>query len=51
MECQAKYGNVNVWDFFVDMFEYLPIAAVVGNTIFCVHGGLSPAVELIQDID
>ena len=28
----------------------MPLAAVVGNEYFCVHGGLSPEIELIHDV-
>ena len=31
-----------MWKNIVDSFKYLPVAAVVGQRIFCVHGGLSP---------
>ena len=47
MECTTKYGNTAVWEYFTDMFDYLPIAAIVENETFCLHGGLSPSVETI----
>jgi diadenosine tetraphosphatase ApaH/serine/threonine PP2A family protein phosphatase len=33
-----------------DLFDLLPVAAVVDDTIFCVHGGLSPKLSLIEQI-
>ena len=41
-ESMRKYGNSNVWKYFTDLFDYLPLTAVVENQIFCLHGGLSP---------
>lgn len=28
-ECLRKYGNANVWKYFTDLFDYLPLTAVV----------------------
>ncbi|ETO12867.1 hypothetical protein RFI_24508, partial [Reticulomyxa filosa] len=28
-ECLRKYGNANVWKFFTDLFDYLPLTAIV----------------------
>ena len=50
-ECMRKYGNSNVWKTFTDLFDYLPISAVVDNSIFCLHGGLSPSVETLDNIN
>lgn len=33
-----------------DFFNTLPLAAVIGNRIFCVHGGLSPYLTSLDDI-
>jgi serine/threonine-protein phosphatase 2A catalytic subunit len=45
-----KYGNANVWKCFTDLFDYLPLAAIVENRIFCLHGGLSPDLLKLDDI-
>ncbi len=49
-ECMRKYGNVNVWKSFTDLFDYLPLTSVVDNQIFCLHGGLSPSIETLDNI-
>eukprot|EP01016_Furgasonia_blochmanni_P035425 TRINITY_DN3925_c0_g1_i15.p1 TRINITY_DN3925_c0_g1~~TRINITY_DN3925_c0_g1_i15.p1 ORF type:complete len:140 (+),score=29.71 TRINITY_DN3925_c0_g1_i15:55-474(+) len=52
MECQSKYGgSTAVWEYFTEMFDYLPIAAVIDSEVFCVHGGLSPLIETIKEIE
>ena len=35
---------------FTDVFDYLPVSAVVANDIFCLHGGLSPSVDSLDHI-
>ena len=30
-ECLRKYGNANVWKYFTDLFDYLPLTALVEN--------------------
>ena len=49
-ECVAKYGNANVWQCFTDVFDFLPLCAIVENQIFCVNGGISPNLNSIDDI-
>ena len=48
-ECKRRC-NVKIWKVFVDVFNTLPIAAVVASKIFCVHGGLSPNLTTMDDI-
>ncbi|KAL6053193.1 hypothetical protein STEG23_025369 [Scotinomys teguina] len=42
-ECLRKYGNANVWKYFTDLFDYLPLTALVdGQVLNCTewdHGG------------
>ena len=49
-ECIRKFGSGNVWKYCTDIFDCLCLAAVIDNQIFCVHGGLSPNVDTIDDI-
>uniref|UniRef100_A0A6U0UPA8 Serine/threonine-protein phosphatase n=1 Tax=Pinguiococcus pyrenoidosus TaxID=172671 RepID=A0A6U0UPA8_9STRA len=38
-ECLRKYGNANVWKYFTDLFDCLPLAASIEDRIFCPHAG------------
>ncbi|KRX02521.1 hypothetical protein PPERSA_11861 [Pseudocohnilembus persalinus] len=50
-ECQRKYGNQNVWVSLTNLFDLLPITAVVQQEIFSCHGGLSPSIKNIDQIN
>lgn len=32
-ECLRKYGNANVWKYFTDLFDYLPLTALVDGQV------------------
>ncbi|EER08880.1 serine/threonine protein phosphatase, putative [Perkinsus marinus ATCC 50983] len=49
-ECLRKYSNPNVWKYFTDTFDYLPLTALIENQIFCQHGGLSPSIDLLDHV-
>ncbi|PAA91117.1 hypothetical protein BOX15_Mlig013788g3 [Macrostomum lignano] len=49
-ECLRKYGNANVWKYFTDLFDYLPLTALVEDSIFCLHGGLSPSIDTLDHV-
>lgn len=38
-ECLRKYGSPRVWTLLTDLFDYLPLAAVIENQLFCPHAG------------
>ncbi|EPS28951.1 Serine/threonine-protein phosphatase PP-Z [Penicillium oxalicum] len=48
-ECKRRC-NIKIWKTFTDVFNCLPIAAIVAEKIFCVHGGLSPNLTDMDDI-
>ena len=48
-ECKRRY-SVKLWKNFIDSFNCLPIAAVIDDTIFCCHGGLSPELIFVNQI-
>ncbi|ODQ46841.1 hypothetical protein PICMEDRAFT_33978 [Pichia membranifaciens NRRL Y-2026] len=48
-ECKRR-TNLKTWKLFVDTFNTLPIAAIVASKIFCVHGGLSPVLNSMDEI-
>ena len=49
-ECLRKYGNANVWKYFTDLFDFLPLTALIEDQIFCLHGGLSPSIDTLDHI-
>ena len=34
-ECIKKYNNANIWKSFTELFNLLPLAAIIDNKIFC----------------
>lgn len=49
-ECQRKYGSTNVWRWCCEVFDYLALGAIVDGRVFCVHGGLSPNLQSIDQV-
>lgn len=48
-ECKRRY-SVRIWKTFTNAFNCLPVAAIVDEGIFCMHGGLSPNPQNMEQI-
>lgn len=49
-ECLKKYGSLSVWRYCTEIFDYLSLSAMIDGRIFCVHGGLSPSIQYLDQI-
>ncbi|CAG9864439.1 unnamed protein product [Phyllotreta striolata] len=48
-ECKRRY-TTKIFKLFCDVFNTLPVAAIIDDKIFCCHGGLSPDLLHIAQI-
>ncbi|KVI09581.1 hypothetical protein Ccrd_012034 [Cynara cardunculus var. scolymus] len=48
-ECKRRF-NVKLWKIFSDCFNCLPVAALISEKILCMHGGLSPDLNHLDQI-
>ncbi|KAG9391031.1 Metallo-dependent phosphatase [Carpediemonas membranifera] len=49
-EC-IRRQTVAAWRMCCTSFDYLPVTAIIDDTIFCTHGGLSPSLPAVDNID
>ena len=42
---------MKLWKEFINMFNYFPVAALVEDRVLCMHGGLSPELKKVEQID
>lgn len=43
-ECKRKY-NIKLWKTFSDVFNVMPVCAIIDEKILCMHGGISPQLD------
>lgn len=49
-ECKRRH-NVKLWKVFTEVFNCLPVAALIEERVLCMHGGLSPELKSVQTIN
>ncbi|OHT02665.1 Serine/threonine-protein phosphatase PP1 isozyme 1 [Tritrichomonas foetus] len=45
------YRNEEIWNRFNDVFNWLPLGAIIGGDTFCVHGGISDRFKFISKLE
>jgi len=35
---------------FIEVFDYLPLSALVEEQLYCLHGGLSPSIDMLDHV-
>lgn len=50
-EVLQKYKDQEIYNLFLESFEAMPIAALVNKDYLCVHGGISPEMASIDEIN
>jgi len=46
-----KKFDEETYDLFIDLFESMPVCALVNNKYFAVHGGISPDLVSVIELD
>lgn len=49
-ECLRKFQSSEAWVMITDLFDYLPLGALIDNSILCLHGGLSPLISSLDQV-
>jgi diadenosine tetraphosphatase ApaH/serine/threonine PP2A family protein phosphatase len=48
-EILERFGHLGIWDLANEVFDLLPLSALINNEVFSVHGGLSPNLIRLED--
>ena len=49
-ECEVKY-DLNVYNRIMEAFDALPLACTINDKFLALHGGISPQIKLINDLN
>lgn len=50
-ELKFLYHSTDLFDIIQEAFTWMPLAALVGSAHLCLHGGIGPTFETIEDIE
>lgn len=53
-ECLEKYGDKDkhqIWHLFINIFNHMPLAALINKRVLAIHGGISPYIKSLKDIE
>lgn len=45
-----RFGHTGPWKLCNEVFDLLPMAALIDKKVYCVHGGLSPSIKLVDQV-
>ncbi|PAV55789.1 hypothetical protein WR25_13069 [Diploscapter pachys] len=49
-ECNRRYKSMRLWQVFQDAFNWMPLVGLIGGRILCMHGGISPQIQNIDQL-
>ncbi|CAI4232736.1 unnamed protein product [Auanema sp. JU1783] len=49
-ECNRRYRSPRLWNTFQETFNWMPLCGLIGNRILCMHGGLSPQLNSLDQL-
>jgi len=49
-ECMQKYSSPDVWKYFTDVFDYIPLTGLIEGQLWCPHAGLSPSMDTLDHV-
>jgi diadenosine tetraphosphatase ApaH/serine/threonine PP2A family protein phosphatase len=47
-ECESRYPDSGIWQRVNELFSFLPLCIVLGDSIVCLHGGIGPNCHSVQ---
>lgn len=50
-ELSSLYNTRQAEEFIMKAFSYMPLAAIIGGNVLCVHGGLGPSLNDIKQLE